>query len=305
MIVDDTAQMDLVPHQARILLESAPHYGCPWLLNLRLAPEGECAPQPHDATRIHVWRSQEGADVAYGFRRSAQYWMHWPSFATYGFALADRFVTAYPAPGCPLSDIFDVYGRSVLPIVLQVLGFEALHASAIVSGGGVVVFAGRSKVGKSTLAFGLSGRGFRQWSDDAVVFRMAGDTPEAVPLPFTVRLRPNGPVAGAPSGEIKPQKTPLPITGVCLLSRLEHDAPGAPTRIRAMRPVEALQGFLTHAHEFDPSNMERRRRMLDAYLALAAVVPTFEVQFRADSDAFDDFLDRIMTAIGWPAPEGM
>ena len=75
-------------------------------------------------------------------------------------------------------------------MAMQALGHEALHASAMRAARGVVLFAAQSRTGKSTVAFGLSCRGYEQWSDDGVVFSVAEEGATAVPLPFDVRLRP-------------------------------------------------------------------------------------------------------------------
>ncbi len=276
--------------------------GRPWLLGLRLARAGERAPAPHESPEsdVHVWRSQDGGDIAYGFRRDGRCWMHWPSFATYGFAPDDPFVTAYPAPGPSLASICDVFSRSVLPMALQSLGFEALHGSSIVSDAGVMVFAGQSKAGKSTIAFGLSRRGYQQWSDDAVVFRMPGGMPEAVPLPFAVRLRQDAPTGAAPLGPDFhwPDRVPTRIAGVCLVSQLGRGAPGAAIQIRTLGRAEAFPGILAQAHEFDPAHTERRHRMLDVYLDVAAGVPMFEVAFRPEPSQFERLLDEIEERIG-------
>ncbi|MGC4081799.1 MAG: hypothetical protein QM736_06755 [Vicinamibacterales bacterium] len=83
-----------------------------------------------------------------------------------------------------------MYRRSVLPMALQMLGAEALHASAVATTRGIVCFSARSGIGKSTIAFGLRQRGFPQWADDGVVFRAGEGRVLATPLPYQARLRP-------------------------------------------------------------------------------------------------------------------
>jgi len=206
----------------------------------------------------------------------------------------------------PHHDFIDVYtgGLSYLnAMALQAFGFEAMHASAVAEDRGVVVFAARSGTGKSTIAFGLSRRGYRQWSDDAVVFHSSSDGPIAAPLPFTVRLRPPSAalVGTAAAHMTPPDRLPARILAVCVLSRMDHVDSNRAAIIRRLDPSVAFRALLTHAHEFDPANLERRRRTLEAYLDLAASVPTYDVMFRHGRDAFEPLLDQIVDAVGLPA----
>jgi hypothetical protein len=287
-------------------MPSPPVGELPWLLHLRLAARGDTAPRvpPASEPGVNVWRTPDGDDVAYGFRACGRHWMHWPSLATYGFTRDERFVTAYPISDASLSIVRDVYSRSVLPMALQALGFEAMHASGIVDRSGVTAFAGRSKAGKSTVAFGLSCRGYRQWSDDAVVFHPAGDPLEALPLPFGVRLRPQSPVRLAPrpaAADEQGVRTPTRIARICLLSQRTDGGP--PVHIRSIAWADAFRELLTHAHEFEPSNRVRRGRMLDSYMALAAGVPVFEATYRPGREAFEDVLDAIVDRLGITAAD--
>ena len=50
-------------------------------------------------------------------------------------------------------------------------GWEALHASAVLSPQGVVAFCAGSGTGKSTIARGLSERGYQLCADDAVAVK--------------------------------------------------------------------------------------------------------------------------------------
>src|SRR5690349_23702252 len=105
------------------------------MLKLRFANPGErgSEPPPSDDPAVHTWRNLRGGVVARGFARDGYRWMFWPYLANFRFDLQDGFITAFPEPGAPVDVIWDTYRRSVLPMALQVGGFEALHASAILS----------------------------------------------------------------------------------------------------------------------------------------------------------------------------
>jgi hypothetical protein len=283
-------------------------------LSLRLARPGEAAPALPRHSDVHVWRTADGHPIAYGFRQDGRYWMQWPLVGTYGFAPGESTITAYPLPGTALQTVADLYGRTVLPMALQAFGFEALHASAIETDRGVVAFAAPSMTGKSTIAFGLRRLGYSQWADDAVVFRTTGGAVEAVPLAFTAKLRPGAAglieTAGAareprwcPIDEgSTPERAPARFAAICLLERLHCASSPVPVEIRRLTPADAFPAVLTHAHVFDPFDLDRRKRMMQAYLALAAAVPVYKARFIADPERFSALLDVLATTIN---PHGM
>ena len=282
------------------------------MLKLRFAGSAEDPPDPNleRSTGVHVWFNRQGGVVARGFREAGSYWMAWPDLATYQFAAGDPYITAYPAPGAPVDVIWDIYRRSVTPMALQVLGWEALHASAIVTDRGIVAFCAVSETGKSTVAFALRRRGFPQWSDDGLVFRTGGGV-TAVPLPFEARLRPesramftdhhHGPgYEGNSPGEQRFTE-PLPVAAICLLKRSSGEPDTAP-QVRSVPAAEAFPELLVHAHEFDPHDPERRARMMQTYLDLAGDVPVFEVSFVPNRARLDSLLDSIVSHLSLRVP---
>lgn len=254
---------------------------------------------------MYVWRTPAGQVIAFGHTIAGVCWMEWPGVATFRFSDQDPFVTAFRAAGVSDSLIHDVFRRGVLPMALQALGHEALHASAVVVSGRVMVFAARAHTGKSTVAYGLSRRGYTQWADDGVVFRLEPDTVQAIPLPFDVRLRPESSDAFGldasrfrqfrPDRSVGTDVAAAPIGAIFLLDR--DPALPAPVSIRRMDPTEAFGPVLVHAHEFNPFNLERRRRMIEAYLTLVSLVPVFAVRFRPGFEYFEGVLDAIAGAV--------
>ena len=97
-------------------------------------------------------------------------------------------------------------------MALQVSGREVLHASAVRSPAGVTALCADSETGKSTIAFGLSSRGYPVWADDLVAIEVSDQGGVAISLPFTMRLRP-------PSAALFKQTDSVPVD--------EHVSPGA------------------------------------------------------------------------------
>jgi len=257
--------------------------------------------------RVHVWRTEAGSAIAYGWQQNAWYFMHWPGLCTYRFASDDPHITAFPEAGASRALVYDVYRRSVLPMALQALGSEALHASAIQADGRVIAFAAVSHTGKSTVAYGLSRRGYEQWADDGVVLEVGGGRALAVPLPFDVRLRPESSGMFGLDGSRFHQfssmdakggseRNPTTLGAICVLSR-STESSGSPVTIERLEPAQAFSPVLSHAHEFDPSNLDRRRRMLQTYLELLDVVPVYDVRFRPGVEHFPRVLDALVADV--------
>jgi hypothetical protein len=70
---------------------------------------------------------------------------------------------------------------SALGAVLHQRGLLALHANAVLVGGGVVLFAGASGAGKSTAAAAMLERGFEVLADDVSAINAAGEFVGGIP----------------------------------------------------------------------------------------------------------------------------
>ena len=99
-------------------------------------------------------------------------------------------VRVWPVRGMTLEWARAEFDRMLRPIVLQALGWQALHAGAALTSEGALLFCGRSGAGKSTTAYALGKMGWTQLADDQVVWRLHDGRPKVQALPFTPRLRP-------------------------------------------------------------------------------------------------------------------
>jgi hypothetical protein len=130
---------------------------------------------------------------------------------------------------------------------------------------------------------------------------MSSTDATAFPLPFTVRLRP--PSVGLVRFDAEDSSVdevsdllPASIGAICLLSPTHIDT-GPAASVAGLSPVEAFTRLLPHALEFNPSDRARRKRLLEAYLDLAAIVPVFQIRFRPGPDSFSAVLDAIAAAL--------
>ena len=204
----------------------------------------------------------------------------------------------------------DVYRRSVLPMALQALGSEALHASAIQADGRVIAFAAVSQTGKSTVAYGLSRRGYEQWADDGVVLEVAGGRgagraaalrrPAASRVVGHVRPRRIGRFLQFSSMDAEQcsERKPTLLGAICVLSRLTECSSGSPVTIERLSWCRPLHPCSPTPTSSIPSNLDCRRRMLQTYLELLDVVPANDVRFRPGVEHFPRVLDAIVARLG-------
>ena len=63
--------------------------------------------------------------------------------------------------------------------------------------------------------------------------------------------------------------------------------------IHRILPIHAFPAALTHAYCFSLEDMERKRRMMLAYLALVREVPVFTIRFSTGLEALPELLENI------------
>jgi hypothetical protein len=146
-----------------------------------------------EQTSINVWL--DGADTSY---RTAARWFLRSTFsngdelALYGkieggyllryLGLADFIVDRSGhelrcirvEPGTLPQTLRHLLLDQVLPLVLNLLGRDVLHATAVETPGGVCAFIGPAGAGKSTLAASFAAAGYTTFCDDCLVLRRNG-----------------------------------------------------------------------------------------------------------------------------------
>jgi hypothetical protein len=278
------------------------------VLPLTIRPALEAGFQEHELSLVHTWRDLTGAVCAYGYRGDHHRWIRWPGFAAFRFD-DDGQIDAFPERQVDPAKICDLARRAVEPIILQAIGWETVHASSVATTAGVVAFCGERESGKSTLAYSLARRGYRQRSDDSVVIRIEAERVAVLELPFGVRLRhdparhfgftpDDGPYADvAPIDHTIGQAPQLEtLAAVFVLSGRDTTTPIA-TRLAGSAAFTAV---LAHSHVFDPESIVERQRLLEHYLAIAARVPVYDLRFPSGLSHLPAVLDCVEQTIGIP-----
>ena len=248
-----------------------------------------------------AWLDAKGGVFAYCRVRGDVSSILLPGVATFRFAPDGDAVLAEPDPSVAPETVPATYDRHVLPLVLQALGTEVLHASAVRGPRGVAVFCGGTGTGKSTVAFGLSCRGYPLWADDAVALEFSEGAVRAARLPFEPRLRPSaaqffgassaaGGGGAAGGGEATGEGAFAPVACVAILCRATGPRAVA---VRRLGGGAALAAVLPHAQCFRLDDRDPKRRMIERYLALTSRVPVLAVDFALGFDVLPAVLDRI------------
>lgn len=170
--------------------------------------------------------------LAFGSRSGDEHFLFLPGLGSFSFRPGTSVVTAFPDPDAAPDEVMDAYRGVVLPFAVQVvLGGQSLHASAVATPNTrIVAFGGETQMGKTTIAVGLSGRGYGLWADDTVAFQVLASGVTALRLPFEPNLRERSASYFESAGEtqalggtdIAPEWTRAPLGAFCVLERLEY-----------------------------------------------------------------------------------
>jgi hypothetical protein len=258
------------------------------------------APMPDESDPATlVWVDYAGNPAAYFYRSGDEYWAYLPVVGAFRSG-SDGQILAVPGEGVPESVVVDTYRRTIVPMTLQLLGRQVLHASAVNTSSGVIGFCADSQTGKSTIAFGLGQRGYRVCADDALAFEASGSGVQVFELPFSIRLRPasaeyfDTPVPPAPElgpdGLISVGDKVAQLAALCVLTRQPQ---GERVHLAKLDADAVIQRLLPHAYCFTLLDPELKRKTIKEYLRLAALVPVYEVRFAAAIDQLPSLLNEI------------
>jgi hypothetical protein len=268
------------------------------MLTLEITAPGTRVPPLPEPSDPHatVWRDQAGTICAWGQTVDGEHWIHVPQVATFAFSPARPTVSAVPAHAAARDLLVDAFRRTVLPLALQALGRQVLHASGVEIDGRVVAFCALSGIGKSTVAGGLSRRGHALWADDAVCFEAAGQTVIARGLPFTLRLRPESArFLGrdrADGSEGGPSDRPLAAIVV-----LERAPAGRGVQVTRLSQADAFRAAMTHGYCFTLADADQRRTMIADYFDLVERVPVHRLRFEPGLGRLREMLEAIEDAV--------
>ena len=116
------------------------------------------------------------------------YLLRFPEIVDFYVDAEGREIICAPEPETPMETIRHLLLDQVLPLVLNLKGREALHATAILTPLGVCAFTGPAGTGKSTLAASFFRAGYPVLSDDCLVLEEDNGHILAIPAYPGLRL---------------------------------------------------------------------------------------------------------------------
>jgi len=265
------------------------------MLGLTFA-SGERPPDSSRARLVNTWRASTGEVVATLHADPQRRWIDWHGLAVFAFSDLSREVSVWPVDQVNPDLVHEVFRRAVLPAILQACGRQALHASAVILDGSLLVFCGRSGSGKSTLAYALGRQGLTQAADDVIVIDAVRPHVVGRPLPFSPRLRvPSREHFAFNAGDasVIDAGASAPVTAFFLLSQEPSSIAPSVERLDA---APAFSRLLAHGYCFDPSDPSETRQLTDDYMAMVAIVPVFETAYRPGLGELPALMNAVLRA---------
>jgi hypothetical protein len=248
-----------------------------------------------ETTWIHEWRQKDGfVSLACG-RVSGGYHLRFADQTDFIIEAGGSTIECLADSDIPLATIRHYLLDQVLPRVLSQAGRVVLHASAVETPDGAIVFLGASGSGKSTVAAGFGRLGYPVLADDCVLVDARADGFVGLPTYSGVRLWPD--VAESLYGTSGPA---APNDGQTAKHRVDHwrdamngGAAGMPLRgFYVLDMVDPCDGFDADGHVSIPT-MSRR----DAHVAVTRnafrLDPGDPERLRNDFD----FVARLVTGV--------
>jgi hypothetical protein len=120
--------------------------------------------------------SPNGRNVALWGKLEGGYLLRYPGLADFFIDHTGRQLRcAHIEPGTSPAILRHLLLDRVLPLVLNLLGHDVLHATAVETPAGVCAFIGPAGAGKSTLAASFAAAGYTTFCDDCLVIQLNGE----------------------------------------------------------------------------------------------------------------------------------
>ena len=279
------------PTRTRSTKVSSPHP------TLTLALVGDSVPLPAVGRKVIEWFDDHGEVSVRAFSDGDLHRIDCPGSGVFAFSPGSFEVRVWAEPNIQYQAIVDTF-EMIQPVILQALGWQALHASATVGPAGALAFCGNPGSGKSTLAFAMHRAGWQQFADDALVLRLDRDHQTAYPLPFSPRLRRSSrayfiQTHGSLPSSPRSQLTDVPLAAVFIL---RQDAGLSSPRFSLTPQARAFSDVLAHAHCFDAEDPAHTRQLVNDYLGLVASVPVFNLEYPPDLQQLPRLTRAVMEA---------
>jgi hypothetical protein len=284
---------DLVLTSNIVLPELSPARAFDVECQFELLPAGN--PSADDVDWFHHWTIEENGEEDWlRFARTGEgYLLRFPACGDFFVSADAAKIQCRPLPGKPEVTVRHLLLDQVLPLVLSRRERIVLHASAVLTGHGVIAFAGKSGQGKSILAASFAQEGCPLLSDDCLVLRAEHGRWTAIPSYAGVRLWPSA------AGELLREEMRaadvahytikrrfddtqvLPFaSGPAPLRRLFFLADDAgEVSLEKLSPGRTIMALVGFAYNLDIKDAAFLRRQFDAVVRLTEEAPAYAIHY--------------------------
>ena len=263
---------------------------------------------------LHHYRLPDGDIWLSSARRQSGYLLRFPDLADFFVSAAGARINCYPVPAAPVETTRHLLLDHVLPLLLELRGRLALHASAVAGPGGAIAFVGATGQGKSTLSASLAQEGYALLTDDCLALEEQEGRflatasypglrlwPDAVASVFAEGTA-SSPVAhytakqrlGPDHGRLRFRAAPVPLGWLYVLAPMEVAHPAAPTTMTPLAPPEAFSELVKHTYRLEVADRERLKREFDRLSRLAVEPRVFRLAYPRDLSRLSSVREAIV-----------
>lgn len=283
-------------------------------IEVRIVERHSGVESPRPMRIVHQWKTSSDEPSMLLEQTTDGWTLHVPGLANVEIDRACRFVCVRCRTDTCRGELEHLVIDQVLPRLMAQRGAIVMHAAAIEKAGDVLLLAGETGAGKSTLCSVLAPLGFRVLTDDCVIVRSLKPTPMVVPTYPSLRLLPDtveefGITAREDLGAAYGRKRRVrieshdessherPVSAVFMIGRRSHDV--TKSYVRRESAVRAHVELLAHTFKLDPTDRSIASGVFLATGEIAKRVPVFRLELpgtlaalRADAAALARTLAR-------------
>ncbi len=285
-------------------LGSAPRGDPDPTAHLRVRLIGRPPRQPAPSRWFMSWTHPTGARWLDCARDASGFLLRFPALADFSVDVRGREIVCHARRGTPMATLRHLLLDQVLPLVLNLRGRDALHATCVLTPRGACAFTGPTGAGKSTLAASFLLAGYPVLSDDCLVLGEDGGAILATPAYPGLRLwgdalaalggarAPSRPVAHYTSKRrlrTREGRTPrlaarYPVARVYALAPPAVEKRGEPAapRIERLSRREGLMELIAAAFRLDIADRGMLARQFDFLARVASRVPVRRLRIPHD-----------------------
>ncbi|MFO1433616.1 MAG: hypothetical protein U1F76_26555 [Candidatus Competibacteraceae bacterium] len=274
-----------------------------------------CSDRQIKYTDYEWFHQYENAKSCYRVgRRDFSFIIHFPELADFILCPALGTINCYNRSAVPLETIRHLFLDQVFPMVLSERGKTVLHASAVATAVGAIVFLGESGQGKSTLCAAFGQQGFSILTDDCLLLEQQENSLFGIPNYAGLRLWPDTVAElfddrvslyqmahysskkrlGKNNSTIQFYRGQAPIKAIYSLISSEKAPVADSIAIEPLGPAESLIELAKHRFCLGMDDIDKLKK---DYKRLSSIVKSLGAVYRLDYPRDLSLLPRIVATV--------